>query len=467
MNETQLFTEEGPNLPIGVEALQVEQLYGKFDHEVKLLNSESGGKNLGDVIAFNEDRLTLLYGRNGSGKTSILRLLFHALASADNRGHRSYLARTPFRRFVVRLTDGSIVSYARDDEDLVGPFAATVLRPGQEPTQWNVQPDDDGFVRSTDPQLVLMEDDDGNRIVREQDYEEQFHRALSSLRVNPIFLGDSRGITGDVIDQDLQYDEERRRDEWRARDEMRRAIDVEHAVNLVREYLGSVAFAGAQAGSARVDNVYLSVAEAISEHPEDAVSGTALLSHLVERVKTVGGKADRLHQYGLLSELPYRRLLALLEGASDQKGELLQQVLDPYLQGLEQRIEALEPGLLAVSAYIDALNSFLEGKTAEFHLGPQGIIIRDSTTSRQLFPQELSSGEKQIVLLFSDVVALQNETRLFIIDEPELSLNPEWQRKLIPSLLALTEQSRMQLVGATHSIEILAQFRDRIYALEA
>ena len=69
------------------------------------------------------------------------------------------------------------------------------------------------------------------------------------------------------------------------------------------------------------------------------------------------------------------------------------------------------------------------------------------------------------MLLFSDVVALQNETRLFIIDEPELSLNPEWQRQLMPRLLTVTEQSKMQILVATHSIEILAQYRSRIHNL--
>src|SRR4029077_9235123 len=145
---------------------------------------------------------------------------------------------------------------------------------------------------------------------------------------------------------------------------------------------------------------------------------------------------------------------------------LMQQVLGPYLEGLESRADALEPGLAAVSSFVDALNSFLEGKSVEFRLIPDGIVIHDQQTDRRLSPSELSSGEKQIVLLFSDVVALQNKTRLFIIDEPEVSLNPEWQRQLMPQLLAVTEQSRMQLVAATHSIEILAQYQSRIHSLE-
>jgi energy-coupling factor transporter ATP-binding protein EcfA2 len=469
MSLEELPVNQAPARPIAVSFIEVERLHGKFDYKVDLLpETSASGQADGRLLTFNEDRLTLLYGRNGSGKTSLLRLLFHAVAAAENRGHRTHIAKTAFQRFVVKLTDGSFVSYSRDEEDLIGSCTAVVSRPGSQAIKWSVQPDEDGYVRAQEPQLVVWEDDHGVPHYRQDHQEEEFHRALIALDLNPIFLGDSRGITGDVIDKSKRSEEEARRGPtWRQRDEMRRAIDVEEAVELVRQYLASVAFAGAQAGSSKVDSVYLNVTKAIREHLEDSQPQEILLPNLIDRVMTVGKQVDRLHKYGLLSELPYKQLADQLKSTSEQKGELLQQVLGPYLEGLEKRVEALEPGLEAVSTFIDALNSFLEGKRAEFHLGPKGIVIRDDETGRRLSPQELSSGEKQIVLLFSDVVALQSQTRLFIVDEPEISLNPEWQRQLMPHLLDATKQSRMQLIAATHSIEILAQFRDRIHSLEA
>src|SRR5690242_21869537 len=51
-------------------------------------------------------RLLILYEDNGSGKTTILRLVYHMLGKETNRGHRSYIARIPFRKFSVRLWDG-------------------------------------------------------------------------------------------------------------------------------------------------------------------------------------------------------------------------------------------------------------------------------------------------------------------------------------------------------------------------
>ncbi len=102
----------------------------------------------------------------------------------------------------------------------------------------------------------------------------------------------------------------------------------------------------------------------------------------------------------------------------------------------------------------------------ESYIGAARIRIVDDETGETLLPSQLSSGEKQIVLLFSDIIALQRETRLFLIVEPELSLNPQWQRQLMPSLLRVTKASGMQILAATHSIEIMARYQRRIRRLD-
>ena len=44
---------------------------------------------------------------------------------------------------------------------------------------------------------------------------------------------------------------------------------------------------------------------------------------------------------------------------------------------------------------------------------------------------QLSSGEKQIVSLFSQLFLSQNENYFVIIDEPELSLSVPWQKEFL------------------------------------
>lgn len=68
----------------------------------------------------------------------------------------------------------------------------------------------------------------------------------------------------------------------------------------------------------------------------------------------------------------------------------------------------------------------------------------------------LSSGEKQ--LLFIALYALTAGNHALIVDEPELSMHVEWQRKLVSTLRVLNP--RVQLIMATHSPEIMADLPD-------
>ncbi len=61
----------------------------------------------------------------------------------------------------------------------------------------------------------------------------------------------------------------------------------------------------------------------------------------------------------------------------------------------------------------------------------------------------LSSGEKQIVSLFSHIYLSEITGYFVIIDEPELSLSVPWQKRFLPDII---ENSRCNgLVAVTHS----------------
>ena len=94
----------------------------------------------------------------------------------------------------------------------------------------------------------------------------------------------------------------------------------------------------------------------------------------------------------------------------------------------------------------------------------EGINII-SKTGNKLNSSNLSSGEKQILFLLCNVLISGNTASLFLIDEPELSLNVKWQRKLINSLLEVASDSRCQFIFATHSLEILAKHKNQIVKL--
>ena len=58
------------------------------------------------------------------------------------------------------------------------------------------------------------------------------------------------------------------------------------------------------------------------------------------------------------------------------------------------------------------------------------------------------------------VIRMSNTCPIIIIDEPEISLNIKWQRRLLSTLNYFVRDSKAQFVVATHSFEILSSHSD-------
>ena len=73
--------------------------------------------------------------------------------------------------------------------------------------------------------------------------------------------------------------------------------------------------------------------------------------------------------------------------------------------------------------------------------------------------------KKQILILLTQALLRVDEPVVYIADEPELSLHVTWQEKLLESLVTLGGQK--QIIVATHSPDIVGDFRDKVIDLES
>lgn len=101
---------------------------------------------------------------------------------------------------------------------------------------------------------------------------------------------------------------------------------------------------------------------------------------------------------------------------------------------------------------MNTCNKYLNSK--HFKYDPSdltlGIHLDDSgDVNNTVKLTQLSSGEKQIVSLFSKLYLEQEEKSIVIIDEPELSLSIKWQQMLLPDIMR-TNNCRF-LLTVTHS----------------
>jgi predicted ATPase len=77
-------------------------------------------------------------------------------------------------------------------------------------------------------------------------------------------------------------------------------------------------------------------------------------------------------------------------------------------------------------------------------------FVQDGTT---LTPYQLSSGEKQILVILLTALVQENRPGVMLMDEPEISLHIEWQQRLITLIRTLNPNT--QIILCTHSPAIV------------
>jgi len=79
--------------------------------------------------------------------------------------------------------------------------------------------------------------------------------------------------------------------------------------------------------------------------------------------------------------------------------------------------------------------------------------IRFSQIGETLVPYQLSSGEKQMLAILLTVLVEDNLPYVLFMDEPEVSLHIEWQKRLIELILELNPN--VQIILTTHSPAVI------------
>ena len=81
----------------------------------------------------------------------------------------------------------------------------------------------------------------------------------------------------------------------------------------------------------------------------------------------------------------------------------------------------------------------------------------DAATKAQtyctLYPYQLSSGEKQMLAILLTVLVQDSRSYALFMDEPEVSMHIEWQKRLISLILSLNPN--VQIILTTHSPAVI------------
>lgn len=149
---------------------------------------------------------------------------------------------------------------------------------------------------------------------------------------------------------------------------------------------------------------------------------------------------------------------------------LVKKMLFEINKQLEKEVYPLEKKL---SDFMDACNLFFENKKFVYDSNKVQLDLKNTIDDQVIQPSDLSSGELHIVTIFAKIFLLTSNKKklIIIIDEPELSLSIEWQKKFVNTIM--NSKKIFSLILATHSPFIIGyenengsfQYENNLYSM--
>lgn len=443
--------------PLPIVRLEVEQLFGKYSY---VLPSEENA-----MVVYSP---FILYGDNGTGKTTLLNILFHLLSPKLNRDHRAFITKTPFTKFSVFFADGKQLCVSRPTGALQGTFSLQLFQ-------------GTGTIAKV---KAVNQDFSGSK---QQEKLDQFYQELFKVPFRVYFIRDNRTIEINSVDDDSQvpvldfmresglFEDEGKLSIERVVIHKKRNANLERDQSLrksiqgLEKWLKDQAVSASQLGAVNVNHLYQDITQRITQSNNGTQEGSLdSRDQLITQLEDLEKRSNEFSQFGLASPLDMQKFVTVLRTQTNEDASysITWKVLKPYIDGVATQLEALQNTKKLLSLFINKVNQLFRDKEIQLHV-QNGLTITSTNNQPKvtLSPEMLSSGEKQLLLLFCNTLTARDKPTLFIIDEPEISLNIKWVRQLIATLLDFAEGTSVQLLLATHSIELQSPYRHQVVKL--
>ena len=439
--------QDQPRL-LRLQRVEVDGLFGIYDHRIDL-----------DL----HDRITLLHGQNGVGKTTVLRMI-----NALLRNDIAYFSRIPFTRFLLIFKDNSSLELTPKDANTENDMSSlTLTREGREKKSDNVE------LRSGAEFLAAQ-----------TDYLEP-HGGIENTWID---IRDGEVLTEEEV---LSRYGRRGRKYPRGRnlswlDDFLQNADTHliEAQRLVRTHFDPTSWPDFDPGPYRHPTLTSSVVECSRDFrqrldhtmaaygrqaqtldqsfPQRLISITDELAiHEIQaRMKTLTRKTGDYKKIGILDET------ATHPFDVDRLGDLddtQARVMTLYLQDTERKLGVLDDLANRVRLLLKNVNDKFRHKT--ILLDREEGLVAQGDGGKNLSLHSLSSGEQHELVLHYDLLFKTPPNTVVLIDEPELSLHVEWQKKFLPDLMDIVQLSGFDAVVATHSPFIVGDRDDLMVGL--
>ena len=423
-----------------ISKIEVRKLFGVYDYDLQYNSSD-----------FTDDNLIILYGDNGTGKSTILRMINYLLSNKERNGHKSELANIAFESFLISFTNGSYIKAFREHkkENWIGEYAIV----------YNIKDKSDNFVLP-----AFIDDEKWCVRIRKSQVANKYLSLLDLLKDEDVLFISDRRKELDAMERSSFEEFEAFSSRMRIRHIEKREEEVNHEMRLLQEWLIGRALSASKKGEEGTSNIYAKLIEQFAvNHVSDSKEKS--LNDIKTELESIAEKAKPYVEMGFLNENDYKDLLQKIANTQEDQAKVVQAILTPYIEMLNNKMMALDDLMDILSYMLNSLSSYLHEKTVSFSVS-DGFSISHIKNGEPVSFDSLSSGEKQLLILFSKVIRNSSKCSFIIIDEPEISLNIKWQRMLMNTLSYFVNDNHAQFIIATHSFEILSKHMNNVVRLQ-
>ena len=424
-----------------IKSIDIRSLFGYFDYKIPMKTN---------------DRITIIHGPNGVGKTTVLRLIHDLFQS------RFYsLLTTPFDRLVVHFEPRGSLTVIRTKEEGPedSPKLKLIYRLGREkveehPVSLKAH---EQFRRY--PSILERAIDNIERTGPSEWYDEITDKIMSCEEVIlhygrflPPDIRESIGIIQvperienllekiDIIFVETQRLFTRRRDE----DLVRRRRGEALVQQITVEQYSEDMISRIQRDQRESGVLGSSLDRTFPQRLLESDSSQIETEDSIRREYADQSKyRDRLMKSGLIAaETP-------VSLPSEDLEDNERKVLSIYLSDVRQKLEVFDGLLRRVELFKDIVNSRFSYK--KFRVDrDKGLVFESDHNGSTVPPRSLSSGEQHEIVLTYQLLFRASPGSLIFIDEPELSLHVTWQRKFLEDIARISNLADLDFLVATH-----------------
>lgn len=398
-------------------------------------------------VVFSSEAASVIYGDNGCGKTTFLKLI-HALLKHDS----AILQKEGVKQAIVeyRVDDGDkktvVVNSSRTEYAYVSESAESEMIIHKDEYDWGPLSDCElsssrslsmGVERGTTTLPARLEVDDIIRYMSNPAFRDiARNRAVEFAEGLVIHLRNFQSVRARSSREGFDPEEDH---------PYLQNIKISNIEGLLLErYRVAKSIATSKIQNALFDTL----AVAIEQKEQGAPELRAIPKDFGELILRSKERIIEALKDGTENKLK-SRVISFLVGfkSADEVGRLMENdILCQLIVNMTTELQIERQLLSAINIFVDTFNSFLgEGKELVVTKDELFILVEGDHHSIDV----LSSGERHI-FTFLALIVVSGRTRDFIIiDEPEISLNVLWQRSLLSLLKTIAPDT--QIIVASHS----------------